>query len=41
MVGWELLDARCRGRSELTFVFCFTRVGHFIKTESVAELLWK
>jgi len=37
--GRERLDVRWRGCIGIALVFCFTGVGHFIKTEPMAEML--
>jgi uncharacterized membrane protein len=35
----EFADSRLAGCIGITLVFCFTGVGHFIKTEPMAEML--
>ena len=35
----EVADSRLAGCIGITLVFCFTGVGHFIKTEPMAEML--
>ena len=39
LFGKNLLDAPTRGCLGLSLVFCFTGIGHFIRTEAMAEMM--